>query len=320
MSNSSPAAIFAQDSSAHFQAWVSEVVTALFTTLGVTQTSDTGQINPATVSVPVTANASAGYVIGRFNDALQSTAPIFFKLEFGSGSAAADPFMWLTVGTSSNGSGTIGSGGGGAVTSRVGVLIGTQLPNSLVTAYTSRYVYVGTSQCGFLGLFFKYGASTSNTSIGFGAFLINRTTDSSGNATAAGILVITCSTSATPPGAGLTNGNAQNISFANSSIIPATPSNGWESVSGQQNWIVGQTTTIVGSTGYVAPVYTVDPVPKFNASLASALIGDFAAFTTSSLALIGSTPMTFMSAAQPFGANGFNNGPGAVRTLLVPWF
>lgn len=317
MSTSAPAAILAQDTNAHFQAWVSEVVTALFTTLGVTQTSDTGQINPATVTIPGGANTSAGYVIGRFNDTLQSTAPIFFKLEFGTAAAVADPQMWITVGTSSNGSGTIGSGGGGAVSTRCTALTG-GVAASISTAYTSRYVYLGTTQCGLLGLMFKYGAVGGVTTNTIGGFFIFRSSDSSGNATASSIGILAITTGAFNPGSASSNGCEQMISFANSALIPTTPATGWEAVTPAQNWILGLTTTLVSSTGYLAPIYIVDPVPKFSAYLASALSADFGIGTTASITLIGATPMTFISSGQPFGATAFNNGP-TTRTLVVPW-
>jgi hypothetical protein len=99
--------VIGNDTLAHFQAWVGEVITALFTTLGVTQTSDTGQTTAGTIALPVSANQSMGYVIGRFNDTLQATKPIFFKLEFGSGGSAAQPCMWITLGTGSNGTGSL---------------------------------------------------------------------------------------------------------------------------------------------------------------------------------------------------------------------
>lgn len=79
---------------------------AALTAAGLVRTSDTGQIDPVTVLRPA-ASTAAGYEIWRFNDAAQATAPIFFKLEYGSGSPQARVQLWLTVGTGSNGAGTI---------------------------------------------------------------------------------------------------------------------------------------------------------------------------------------------------------------------
>jgi len=72
------------------------------------QTSDTGQINLTTVTKPGAANTSAGYEIWRFDDALQSTKPVFLKIEYGTSSSSAAVFaIWFTIGTGSDGAGTI---------------------------------------------------------------------------------------------------------------------------------------------------------------------------------------------------------------------
>jgi hypothetical protein len=87
---------------------------ALLTSVGLTQTSDTGQINWATNTTYVNTswNTSYGYEIWSFNDSLQATAPIFIKIEYGnvstqSGAVRGDIGTWVTVGTGSNGAGTI---------------------------------------------------------------------------------------------------------------------------------------------------------------------------------------------------------------------
>jgi hypothetical protein len=92
------------------QNWVTALHTAL-TTVGLVQTSDTGQVTPSAIAAPTTANVAVGYTVYRFNDAAQSTYPLFLKVEFGSQghatAASGYPGVWLTVGTGSNGSGTI---------------------------------------------------------------------------------------------------------------------------------------------------------------------------------------------------------------------
>jgi hypothetical protein len=74
---------------------------------GFTQASDTGQTNPATITAPAGATASQGYEIWRFADTHQAAAPIFIKIEYGSGGAATRPAIYVTVGTSTDGAGTI---------------------------------------------------------------------------------------------------------------------------------------------------------------------------------------------------------------------
>lgn len=88
-----------------FRAWGSAVSTALGTVL--TRVPQTGDIDWATVTVP-TASSFAGSEVYRLNDSLHSTAPLFFKFEYGSGSSAS-PVLRLTIGKSADGSGNIGS-------------------------------------------------------------------------------------------------------------------------------------------------------------------------------------------------------------------
>ena len=90
---------------ADFRLWVTNYRAAL-TAAGFVRTSDTGQIDPTTVALP-TSQTVGGYEIWRFNDAAQATYPIFFKLEYGMGYTSGTPGFWLTVGTGSNGAGTI---------------------------------------------------------------------------------------------------------------------------------------------------------------------------------------------------------------------
>src|SRR3954447_6998637 len=76
------------------------------TGLGWVRTSDTGQIDPTTVLKPA-ASTPAGYDIFRFDDALQATAPFFLKIEYGLGSGTNVFGWWVTVGTGTNGAGSL---------------------------------------------------------------------------------------------------------------------------------------------------------------------------------------------------------------------
>ena len=98
-------------SNADFQAWVAGIHAQLLA-VGLVNTADTGQINPATVLAPASWNTIQGYEIWRFNDALQSTLPVFIKVEYGSQSNFSpsgqfSPGLAFTVGTGSNGAGTL---------------------------------------------------------------------------------------------------------------------------------------------------------------------------------------------------------------------
>lgn len=88
------------------QAWGKALSDALAAS-GLVKTADTGQINWATVTTPSAATTAAGYEIWRLTDALQSTAPIFIKLEYGSGNPLASPSLWFTIGSATDGAGAI---------------------------------------------------------------------------------------------------------------------------------------------------------------------------------------------------------------------
>lgn len=92
-----------------FRVWGSAIAGAI-ATQGWVQTGDTGQINWSTVTTAA-ANTSYGYEIWRMADALQATHPVFLKLEYGTGAKSTPycPQMWATVGTGSDGAGTLTS-------------------------------------------------------------------------------------------------------------------------------------------------------------------------------------------------------------------
>jgi hypothetical protein len=90
-----------------FRRWVQFVHDAL-SVGGWVQTADTGQINPSTVTAPVAGNTMQGYEVWRMDDSLQGSFPVFLKLEYGSGNGGAnEPAVQITLGTGSNGSGTL---------------------------------------------------------------------------------------------------------------------------------------------------------------------------------------------------------------------
>lgn len=104
----------AHTNDADFRVWGSEF-SAKLALCGLVQTADTGQINWATVTRPAV-NVMAGYEIWRFNDAMQATAPIFLKFQFGTTTSAAGPGIRMEVGTASDGAGTLsGIGSGTAI-------------------------------------------------------------------------------------------------------------------------------------------------------------------------------------------------------------
>jgi hypothetical protein len=74
--------------------------------VGLTQTTDTGQATLSTLTRPTT-NNSSGYEVFRFNDAEQATLGCFLKVEYATGNAVTTPGLKLTVGTATNGAGTV---------------------------------------------------------------------------------------------------------------------------------------------------------------------------------------------------------------------
>jgi hypothetical protein len=94
-----------------FALWGAALSAAL-TACGITATTDTGQVNwGGTITSPTTTNTYPYYEIRQFTDTLQTGAgsnPIYLKIEYGSGyNAAANPGLRITIGSGSNGSGTL---------------------------------------------------------------------------------------------------------------------------------------------------------------------------------------------------------------------
>src|SRR4051794_39931473 len=109
MTTTTASLTFDNSSDALFRAWASGISNALGT-VGLVKTGDTGQIDFSSVARPTANSQAMGYEIWRFNDSLQATRPVYFKIEYGAGVASvagAPPGIWLTVGTGSNGAGTI---------------------------------------------------------------------------------------------------------------------------------------------------------------------------------------------------------------------
>lgn len=162
-------------SDAGFRAWVAEFITLLVTGGALVQTADTGQINTATVTRPGP-STNGGYAIFRFNDSLQSTAPYFFRFDFGTYSFAVFPRIQLTIGTGSNGSGTIT----GSILSATTI--------SRETALTSTVIAYPSWACGHNGTIsvaFKSGANAS----GFCFVGLHRIRDWAGDQTADGLVL-----------------------------------------------------------------------------------------------------------------------------------
>lgn len=157
-------------SDAGFRAWVAEVIAKVIAA-GLVQTSDTGQVNTATVTRPGT-NTNAGYAIFRFNDTQQGTAPIFLRIDFGTGTAVAIPRMQITVGPATNGAGTLT----GTALTTARTITGTGTISSTVTSFQSYACHTE----GFFGIAWKMGPVAGSTSTPYACFLLSRSCSASG--------------------------------------------------------------------------------------------------------------------------------------------
>jgi hypothetical protein len=102
MSTATSNVVCDNSSLANFKSWA-QFISNFFATAGWTQTADTGQVNWGTIaSVPSSAYV---YEIWKAADSQASTTPIYVRMEYGF--SATSPRMQITVGTGSNGSGTI---------------------------------------------------------------------------------------------------------------------------------------------------------------------------------------------------------------------
>lgn len=95
------------------EAWLNGVRDALLG-VGLVQTLDTGQLDPATFGTtpawPGATNAEVGYIMFRFNDAAQSTDPVFIRVSFRRGNNTGIAYIGLTVGQGTNGAGVLTGG------------------------------------------------------------------------------------------------------------------------------------------------------------------------------------------------------------------
>lgn len=155
-----------------FRLWGSTLSGALSALL--TKVTQSGEINWSTVLKPASSSASQGFEVFRFNDALHATYPVYIKFEYGSGSSATVPSLWMTIGKTIDGSGTVGA----VLQSRVQVL---QSGNATATPYSS---YASSLDGSALALAWIPAAVNYCTDL-----LIERSRDSSGNPTGAGLLI-----------------------------------------------------------------------------------------------------------------------------------
>lgn len=157
-------------SDATFRTWGLAISNAM-AAIGWVKVTDAAQINWATVSKPSAANTAAGYEIWGMDDTLQATAPVYLKIEYGSGgSSATYPGVWVTLGTGHNGV--------GALTGQVG----------------TRYQVNSSGNTSVKPSFFSGSGSRLTMALWYASFAIaifvERSHDNTGADTSAGVMLV----------------------------------------------------------------------------------------------------------------------------------
>lgn len=156
---------------AQFRTWGSGV-TAKLALMSLVKVVEAAQIDWATVATPGVANTAAGYEMWRMDDALQATVPIFIKIEYGSGAAAANGAIWVSLGSSSNGAGVLN-----------GVVMGRTRVSCTATAGAIQHHWSGANN---RFAFCCVGATAATSML----ISVERTVDTAGAVSSEGALVI----------------------------------------------------------------------------------------------------------------------------------
>lgn len=285
-----------QTSDAAFRTWVAEIITQL-AAVGLTQTADTGQINTSTVT-RAAGNTAAGYTIWRFSDTLQSTSPVFLKLEFGSASSGNTyPQMWVSISTGTNGAGTLNNLAG-ATPVRFLCTSGAA-PLSTTISYPS-YFCCDQSTIGYVGMSWKIGGSTSgyNANSSYGGFHLGRSNDSTGASTGSAVFLL--SNAVNNPTTAW--GNMQCYSYTTTAIYPAASALS----AAYQYWGIyplAPTVTLTGGAVQVMPGMIMTPSIQFTQCIGLCSATEIPPGSTFSSALIGSTARTYIQCGSPPGIN-----------------
>lgn len=282
---------------AGFRTYISEIITK-FAAAGLVQTADTGQIDTSTVVRPA-ANTSAGYTIWRFAD-----STIYFKLEFGSSNGStSSPQFWLTVGTGSNGSGTIA----GQTTTRARLRGLGNTPTFPIDAVTSRPSYLCVT-ADFVGFLHKAGHITGGLpSCGF---TIGKWTDSAGVAVASGFAVrypMDDSNSQTLTGISRIESvktSSVAVTYAQTTMHTIVPGAVTSSSVGADNQV------------YLAGIIT--PRVIYDNWMCTIINAELSIATTFSATLVGSTSRTYISLGTQFGS-GHSPTIGSVYGHAMLW-
>lgn len=237
-----------------------------------------------TLNKPGLTDQILGDSFWRFNDTLQATSPVFFRLRFGSGNSIANPNLWVTLGTGSTGSGALS----GTVLAE-SPASGRTVAGNNTTNYPGYYCYNATQGLAYLAN--KIGQLNAQAStMGFAIF---RSVDSTGAPTADCVHLL-CNNN---PGGGTgatSSGGAGAILNYNTSAQQAT--------NNSAQWGNIPYSTIYSQEGTSAMVF---PVFQYRGSattagwgitnaLALGLLTEIPMFSTITCTILGSNNMTYI--------------------------
>ena len=226
---------------AAFRAAGSAINTAILA-VGIVQTSDTGQVNWTTITKPLTASTYAGYEMYRFNDSLQSTNPVYFKISYYTNGYSTGQGLNLYIQAGQ------GTDGAGTLTGNVSSNLPVSNNSSGETATRASYVSGSTNRLSML-----LWPTTTMTNFWY-VIGIERTHDSSGADTSAGVYLFTASYTS--------SGYSQYLPLgASTTLLPQAIGSGWYC-----STPLSGSGTISGNT-YTYPIKTysmTESLPCFN--------------------------------------------------------
>jgi hypothetical protein len=208
---------------ANFRAWGS-YISARLTAVGIVKTADTGQIDWTTVANPGAINTFAGYEIRVFADALQASAPVYIKIEYGESATTDAPAVRFAFGSGSNGTGTL-----------TGTLSGTYWATGGASVTTACSVH-GSGDTARFCMNGGYQAAQVGMIFGF-----ERTKDAAGADTTEGVLYVATGTAGSVANQriiGIWNTSLGDVGGTTAILIPALFPPGATATSGTQIIVV----------------------------------------------------------------------------------
>ena len=275
---------------AGFRAWGLEFHNQLVA-IGLTQSSDTGQVNWATVTLGGI-NTMPAYEVWQFNDTLQSTTPVILIFSFGTSNTTGCPSIKLYVCGATNGA-------AGLVGPSYAVWCGCSnwntVPATTTTFYPSRFCYNAT--LGFFGFAWKIGSCTiaGSTNTSYMSAFVFRPNNSAGAPTGAVVNIMTSCL-----------GQVQVSNYGGMACLNFTQGVSYPSSYAQsQYWSFRpfmQTSTIVDGQLAVDPVFFMTPAIGITPCLARGLITEIPMGSQISLTLVGSTAHNYIQLGNVFPA------------------